>query len=131
MQVELLPGGKNIPVTNANKANYILLTANYRLNVEIRLVTNAFLRGLESVIAMDWLQMFNEEELQMLIRGVKTTGIDIEELQHNIEYGNGYSPQHPTIQAFWQVRPTVQCLQQSFLRLDPLNEPFPEEVVCC
>ena len=108
MQVELLPGGKNITVTNANKANYILLTANYRLNVEIRLVTNAFLRGLESVIAMDWLQMFNEEELQMLIRGVKTTGIDIEELQHNIEYGNGYSPQHPTIQAFWQVRPTVQ-----------------------
>ncbi len=99
-----MPGGASKPVTNLNKANYILLTANYRLNVEMRTVTSAFLRGLESVIPISWLQLFNEEEFQMLIRGLKTSGIDVEELQHNVEYGNGYSSSHPTIKALWQVK---------------------------
>ena len=101
--MELIPGGKILPVTSANKANYILLTANYRLNTELRTVTNAFLRGLETILPIEWLQMFNEEEFQMLIRGLKTSGIDVDELQRNVEYGNGYSEKHPTIRAFWQV----------------------------
>lgn len=90
-------------MTNANRTNYILLTANYRLNVETRAVTHAFMRGLESIIPVERLQMFNEEELQMLIRGVKTSGIDVSELQSNVEYGNGYTREHPTIKAFWEV----------------------------
>ena len=61
----LLPNGANIPVTNANRTEYILRTANYRLNLDMRPYTQAFLRGLESVIDPDWLRMFNEEELQV------------------------------------------------------------------
>jgi len=194
--VPLLPNGANIPVTNANRTNYILHTANYRLNLDMKPYTKAFLRGLESVIEPDWLRMFNEEELQvslrrkpplaalcqavptiewgqsfmehprksrgsqaamfpsrdddhvsrssqnrrggwlsaiqargamavpacldhqlqslisahlsfllqMLIRGVQTAGLDLEELQQNVVYGNGYHSGHPTIQAFWQAR---------------------------
>lgn len=71
----------------------------------MRTVTNAFLRGLETIIPAEWLQMFNEEEFQMLIRGAKVSGIDVAELQCNVEYGNGYSDRHPTIKAFWQVDP--------------------------
>ena len=108
VQVELVPGGREKPVTNANKANYILLTANYRLNVEMKTVTEAFLRGVESIIPTSWLQLFNEEEFQMLIRGLQTSGIDVDELQRNVEYGNGYSNSHPTIKAFWQV--VLSCL---------------------
>lgn len=47
--------------------------------------------------------MFNEEELQSLIRGRGAAGIDIDELRDNVNYAGGYHDGHPTIQAFWEV----------------------------
>ena len=41
--------------------------------------------------------MFNEEELQMLIRGRGLAGLDIRELQENVHYAGGYDAQHPVI----------------------------------
>lgn len=37
-EVELLPGGKDIQVTNANVIKYIHLVANHRLNTQVRLL---------------------------------------------------------------------------------------------
>ena len=90
-------------MTNANKTEYVLRTAHYRLNVETRHFTDAFRRGLEEVIEPEWVSMFNEEELQMLIRGRGTAGIDLDDLRGNVNYAGGYSEGHPTIQSFWQV----------------------------
>lgn len=42
-EVELLPGGKDIQVTNANVIKYIHLVANHRLNTQVRLLLH--LRG--------------------------------------------------------------------------------------
>lgn len=39
---ELKPGGSNIPVTSVNRIEYIHLTADYRLNRQIRAQCNAF-----------------------------------------------------------------------------------------
>eukprot|EP01112_Ceratiomyxa_fruticulosa_P021043 TRINITY_DN7326_c0_g1_i2.p1 TRINITY_DN7326_c0_g1~~TRINITY_DN7326_c0_g1_i2.p1 ORF type:complete len:401 (+),score=65.54 TRINITY_DN7326_c0_g1_i2:900-2102(+) len=42
---ELIPGGSQIAVTNENKIRYIYLMANYRLNIQIKVQSEAFLRG--------------------------------------------------------------------------------------
>lgn len=58
--VELIPGGKDIPVTNENKIRYVYLVANYRLNVQIARQCKAFFRGLSTIIDIKWLRMFNQ-----------------------------------------------------------------------
>ena len=111
-QVELVPNGRNRPVTNTNKVEYVHRVANHRLNVQIRAATSAFRHGLEDIIERDWLAMFNEEELQMLIRGRGLAGLDIRELQENVHYAGGYDAQHPVILAFWEVRPNSSLIQE-------------------
>lgn len=58
-------GGRDIPVTNENKLEYIHRVADYRLNVQLSRPAAAFRAGFTSVIAPDWVAMFNEEELQV------------------------------------------------------------------
>ncbi len=65
-QVELVKGGKDVAVTDENKLEYIHRVADYRLNVQLRGPAGAFRRGFTSVVAPDWVAMFNEEELQVL-----------------------------------------------------------------
>lgn len=43
--VDLIPGGRDVPVTNENKIRYVYHVANYRLNIQIRRQCNAFLKG--------------------------------------------------------------------------------------
>lgn len=57
---ELLPGGKDIAVTNENKLKYIALMANYLLNIQIKDQSAAFLRGFSQIIAPDLIRMFNQ-----------------------------------------------------------------------
>ena len=102
-QVELVPGGKDKVVTNSNKAEYALRMANFRLNVETRKYTDAFRHGMEYLIQPEWLSMFNEEELQMLVAGIQTHGLDISDLMKHVQFGNGYTADHPTIQLLWQA----------------------------
>lgn len=100
--VELRPDGENTPVTKANMLQYIHSIANYKLNTVLGPQTKAFLQGVGSIISLDWLGMFNANELQMLISGGKAS-IDIADLKANCVYSNGYHIQHPTIVAFWQA----------------------------
>jgi len=45
--VDLVPGGRDIPVTAANTLRYIHLMANHRLNTQIKPQSAAFLRGFQ------------------------------------------------------------------------------------
>lgn len=62
---ELVPGGAGIPVTEANKMEYIRLSCQHRLvgRVEGQLV--AFRRGLHEIVAEDALAIFDEHELEV------------------------------------------------------------------
>lgn len=64
--VELKPGGKDIPVTTANRIAYIHLVADYRLNKQIRPHCLAFRQGLANVVSLEWLRMFDQQELQVM-----------------------------------------------------------------
>ncbi|MCD9644904.1 E3 ubiquitin-protein ligase upl6 [Datura stramonium] len=86
---ELLPGGKSIRVTNENVITFIHLVANHRLNFQIRQQSSHFLRGFQQLIQKEWIDMFNEHELQLLISG-SLDGIDIDDLRAHTNYTGGY-----------------------------------------
>lgn len=100
--VDLIPNGRNVPVTNENKIRYVYHVANYRLNIQIRQHCAAFRRGLCSLINQEWLMMFSAQELQILISG-NESDIDIEDLKNYTNYSGGFHSQHPTIRMFWNV----------------------------
>ncbi|XP_014207134.1 ubiquitin-protein ligase E3C [Copidosoma floridanum] len=99
---ELKSGGANIPVTNHNRIEYIHLMADYKLNRQIRAQCAAFKQGIGKVLPLDWLQMFNNKELQVLISGAQIP-VDVNDLKQHTNYTGGYAPEHPTIVAFWKV----------------------------
>ncbi|EWM29600.1 e3 ubiquitin-protein ligase upl6 [Nannochloropsis gaditana] len=133
--VELVPGGKHVPVTNQNVFRYIQLVANHKLNVEINTQAQAFLRGFRDLIPMPWLRMFGAEELQILLTGEKRA-IDIENLRAHTRYSGGYHPSQPIIHWFWEAlrsyTPDEQaaflmfvtsCSRQPLLGFQHLNPP--------
>ncbi|GKV52758.1 hypothetical protein SLEP1_g59326 [Rubroshorea leprosula] len=99
---ELLPGGRNLCVTNDNVITYIHLVSNYRLNFQIRQQSSYFLRGFQQLMQKDWIAMFNEHELQLLISG-SLESLDVDDLRLNTNYGGGYHSEHYVIDMFWEV----------------------------
>ncbi|XP_046953356.1 ubiquitin-protein ligase E3C isoform X2 [Lynx rufus] len=100
--VELKFGGKDIPVTSANRIAYIHLVADYRLNRQIRPHCLAFRQGLANVLNLEWLRMFDQQEIQVLISGAQVP-ISLEDLKSFTNYSGGYSADHPVIKVFWRV----------------------------
>lgn len=100
--VELKFGGKDIPVTSANRIAYIHLVADYRLNRQIRQHCLAFRQGLANVLNLEWLRMFDQQEIQVLISGAQVP-ISLEDLKSFTNYSGGYSADHPVIKVFWRV----------------------------
>ncbi|XP_039836698.1 E3 ubiquitin-protein ligase UPL6-like isoform X3 [Panicum virgatum] len=88
---ELLPGGRDMRVTNDNVITFIHLVANHRLNYQIRAQSTHFLRGFQQLIPKDWIDMFNEHEIQVLISG-SLESLDIDDLRSNTNYSAGYHP---------------------------------------
>lgn len=91
---DLKPDGRNIAVTNENRLEYIHRLADLKLNVQIRKQCAAFRDGLDSVIPLLWLKLFNHKELQVIIGG-NNQAIDLADLQANTVYGgNIYTFKH-------------------------------------
>ncbi|KAH0927084.1 hypothetical protein HID58_019340 [Brassica napus] len=99
---ELLPGGKDMRVTNENVITFIHLVSNHRLNFQIRQQSSHFLRGFQQLIPKECIDMFNEHELQVLISG-SADSLDIDDLRQNTNYTGGYNAGHYVIDMFWEV----------------------------
>ncbi|KAI4308662.1 hypothetical protein L6164_031716 [Bauhinia variegata] len=97
---ELIPGGRNIKVTEENKHQYVDLVAEHRLTTAIRPQINAFLEGFTELIPRELISIFNDKELELLISGLPD--IDLDDLRANTEY-SGYTAASPVILWFWEV----------------------------
>jgi ubiquitin-protein ligase E3 C len=84
-EIELVPNGANVDVTNANKLRYIHLVAKYHMSDRIKTQSEAFSRGLWEVIPKIYLKLFNEKELQILISGVGGGAIDVDDMRRNCQ----------------------------------------------
>jgi len=100
--VDLIPNGRNIPVTRANLTQYLHVVANFRTNLQLQRHTTAFVQGIQCVMPLAWLKMFDPYELNTLISG-SSTGFDIADLHAHTVYGGGFHQQSPTIQWLWQL----------------------------
>jgi len=103
----LIPGGDKTLVTNENRPLYISYVARHRLVVQPYRQTQAFLRGLGSIIDPSWLSMFNQSELQRLVGG-DPAEIDVDDLRRNTDYSGVYQigddgEEHATVKLFWSV----------------------------
>ncbi|XP_065178917.1 E3 ubiquitin-protein ligase Itchy-like isoform X1 [Sycon ciliatum] len=97
---ELKPGGSDIPVTEENKAEYINLMVQWRLSRGIQEQTKAFLDGFNEVVPLQWLQYFDERELELMLCGMQE--FDLEDWQRNTIY-RGYTRSSKQVTWFWQV----------------------------
>jgi len=97
---ELIPGGRNVRVTEENKHEYVDLVAEHRLTTAIRPQINAFMESFNGLVPRELISIFNDKELELLISGLPE--IDFEDLKANTEY-NGYNSASPVVQWFWEV----------------------------
>lgn len=99
---EMMPGGRAMAVTNENKISYIHLMAHFRMHVQIREQTQAFIRGFKSIVSQDWLSWFSTPEFQRLISG-DTGAIDLQDLRKHTQYYGGFHNQHRVITWLWDI----------------------------
>ena len=102
---ELKPGGSDIQVTEENKEEYLSLVCEWRMTRGIEEQTKAFLEGFNEVVPLEWLQYFDERELELMLCGMQE--IDVDDWQRNSVYRH-YTKNSKQVQWFWQVK-SIHC----------------------
>ncbi|XP_034980713.1 NEDD4-like E3 ubiquitin-protein ligase WWP1 isoform X2 [Zootoca vivipara] len=96
---ELKLGGSNLLVTEENKEEYIGLMAEWRFSRGVQEQTKAFLDGFNEVVPLQWLQYFDEKELEVMLCGMQE--VDLADWQRNTVYRH-YTRNSKQIMWFWQ-----------------------------
>jgi E3 ubiquitin-protein ligase HUWE1 len=98
--IDLIENGRNIPVTQENKEEYVQRVVDYRLVKSVKDQLDNFLKGFHEIIPPELISIFNEQELELLISGLPE--IEVDDWKANTEYHN-YSASSPQIQWFWRA----------------------------
>lgn len=100
-QRELKPNGAEIDVTNENKDEYIKLVIEWRFEARVKEQMQAFFVGFGSIVPLNTLKIFDENELELLMCGIQN--IDVKDWKKNTLYKGDYYPNHVIVQWFWRV----------------------------
>jgi E3 ubiquitin-protein ligase NEDD4 len=98
--IDLIPRGRDIPVTNENKAQYIELVTEWKIMKRVEEQFNAFMSGFNELIPADLVNVFDERELELLIGGI--ADIDVDDWKKHTDY-RGYTESDEVIKFFWQT----------------------------
>jgi E3 ubiquitin-protein ligase HUWE1 len=98
--VDLVPGGRDIAVTEENKQEYVRLVVEHRLIKSVEAQLDSFLGGFHDIIPSELVSIFDEQELELLISGLPD--IDVDDWKNTTEYHN-YQSTSPQIQWFWRA----------------------------
>uniref|UniRef100_A0A1I8G817 HECT-type E3 ubiquitin transferase n=1 Tax=Macrostomum lignano TaxID=282301 RepID=A0A1I8G817_9PLAT len=96
---ELKPGGRDIPVNNDNKEDYIQLIVEWRFRRGVQEQMNAFLNGFKEVIPLEWLRYFDERELELMLCGMQE--IDVDDWERSTIYRH-YNRSSKQVQWLWR-----------------------------
>ncbi|KAL3283640.1 hypothetical protein HHI36_006779 [Cryptolaemus montrouzieri] len=134
--LELKPNGRNIQVTTDNRLEYIQRLAELKLNTQLKKQCISFREGLDSVVPLLWLKLFNHNELQVIIGG-DTQEINLKDLRAHTAYGGEFTADHETILLFWKIlydfndtqrkqllKFVTSCSRPPLLGFKELNPPF-------
>jgi len=98
--VDLIPNGRNIPVTDDNKSEYIRLIVHHRTTSGIKSQIEAFLGGFYELVPPELISIFSPTELELLICGLPD--VDIDELEANTDY-HQFKKSDESIVWFWEA----------------------------
>ncbi|OQV23506.1 E3 ubiquitin-protein ligase Su(dx) [Hypsibius exemplaris] len=98
-QHELKPGGAQVAVTDENKEEYLELITQWFFSRGVEDQLRAFMEGFNDVIPQQWLQYFDEKELELMLCGMQE--IDVNDWQRNAVYRN-YTRASKQVGWFWQ-----------------------------
>ncbi|CAN0277206.1 unnamed protein product [Lampetra fluviatilis] len=97
---DLKPEGSEVQVTEENKEEYIRLMSEWRFSRGVEEQTKGFLDGFNEVVPLQWLQYFDEKELELMLCGMQE--IDLTDWQRSTIYRH-YNRNSKQIVWFWQV----------------------------
>ncbi|ULU09841.1 hypothetical protein L3Y34_014309 [Caenorhabditis briggsae] len=98
--VELIPGGANVAVTEENKEEYIEAVISWRFVNRIEKQMNQILKGVQEVVPSNLLRLFDANELELLMCGLQK--IDVKDWKANTIYKGGYGPSSQVVHNFWK-----------------------------
>ena len=98
--VDLIPNGRNTPVTEQTKANYVSLVCQHRMTTAISSQIKAYLDGFYELVSPSLISIFSPRELELLISGLPD--IDVHDLKRNTDY-HGWKATDRQIEWFWNV----------------------------
>ena len=97
---ELVPGGKDIDVTDKNKMEYIGRVIHWRFEQRVKEQMDSFLAGFHEVIPADSIKVFDEGELELLLGGIGS--INVKDWKDHTEYKK-YTAEDAVVQWFWRL----------------------------
>ena len=97
-EIELIPNGKKTYINNNNKFFFLEKVVEYYTYLRHKDKIDSILKGFNSLIPSDKLNIFSVEEFDLLLSG--QIKIDIIDWKNNTEY-IGYSPNDNIIKWFW------------------------------
>jgi E3 ubiquitin-protein ligase NEDD4 len=103
-EIDLVPGGAEIDVTNDNFPEYLEACLKYRMLDRVKPQLNELLLGFFDVIPEPLLTVFDFQELELLMCGMPE--IDIEDWKEHTEYSGKYDHtggDHEVCVWFWEV----------------------------
>eukprot|EP00981_Chlorochromonas_danica_P012989 scaffold5636_cov159-Ochromonas_danica.AAC.10 len=98
--IDLLPNGRDIAVTEANKEHYLQLRFSHAVFSSIRDPLRALLCGLEEVVPLSLLSVLDYMELDLLLSGL--SHVDLEDWKRHTQYHGEYNQNHRVVQWFWR-----------------------------
>ena len=98
--INLIEGGKDIIVTEANKQDYVKKVVEYKLQTSVKEQMDNFLVGFYALISKDLITIFDEQELELLISGLPD--IDVDDWKNNTTYVN-YTATCKEVSYFWRA----------------------------
>lgn len=98
--VNLIPNGRNVPVTDANKLEYLNRKTQYVLVESVAPQLHALCKGFYEVVPQELLLIFDPEELDYVLCG--SDEIDVDEWERESRYGMGLYD-HGAKRWFWRM----------------------------
>ncbi|KAF9905450.1 hypothetical protein BX616_001008, partial [Lobosporangium transversale] len=97
--IDLKENGRNIPVTEENKKEYVELMTEWRISRRVEEQFKAFAEGFHQLIPQELVTVFDERELELLMGGISE--IDCDDWKKHTDY-RGYTEQDEVVQWFWK-----------------------------
>ncbi|TNY21652.1 Proteophosphoglycan ppg4 [Rhodotorula diobovata] len=110
VEEELVEGGREVAVTEENRKDYVRLLVDFLLSKSVSSQFDAFAEGFHEVCAGNALSLFKARELELVVRG-STEALDVDALRGVTVY-EGFAPDEPTVEAFWETFHALSPTQQ-------------------